>query len=204
MKRFVDVYYGTYSAYTAISSGIYVKCPRCNGLGFVTADKNQSYFKCTKCGKSMTKERKNYRYDIHNQCRKCGRYYKINVTEERLQHFHQLYVHCPSCGYGMSGVVQKKIEKFDSFDNSIQKTQEPFFGLKLWFLAYFNGKPVWALNREHLAYLIDYLSADLREKPVRLKLRKTQAHHLPTFMKTAKHRDKIVKLLKDMQAGKKE
>ena len=43
--------------------------------------------------------------------------------------------------------------------------ENPIFGLELWFLTSFQGKPVWALNREHLAYLIDYLSADLREKP---------------------------------------
>ena len=42
--------------------------------------------------------------------------------------------------------------------------REPYFGLELWFLTSFQGKPVWALNREHLAYLIGYLSADLREK----------------------------------------
>ena len=60
------------------------------------------------------------------------------------------------------------------------------------------GKPVWALNREHLAYLIDYLSADLREKPSGSQ-KKTQADHLPTFMKTAKNRERIVKLLKKLQ-----
>ena len=62
----------------------------------------------------------------------------------------------------------------------------------------FQGKPAWALNREHLAYLIDYLSADLREKPMG-RAKKTQADHLPTFMKTAKNRERIVKLLKKMQ-----
>ena len=62
------------------------------------------------------------------------------------------------------------------------------------------GKPVWALNREHLAYLIGYLSADLREKPSG-RQKKTQADHLPTFMKTAKNRERIVKLLKKLQEG---
>ena len=62
----------------------------------------------------------------------------------------------------------------------------------------FQGKPVWALNRKHLAYLIDYLSADLREKPPGGP-KKTQADHLPTFLKTAKNRERIVKLLKKLQ-----
>ena len=55
-------------------------------------------------------------------------------------------------------------------------------------------------GREHLAYLISYLSADLREKPSGSP-KKTQADHLPTFMKTAKNRERIVKLLKKLQEG---
>ena len=56
----------------------------------------------------------------------------------------------------------------------IQGGKDPWFGLELWFLTSFQGKPVWALNREHLAYLIDYRSADLREKPSGSQ-KKTQA-----------------------------
>ena len=102
----------------------------------------------------------------------------------------------PIAGAIMSGEVHKTAEAF-SYIADIQNGREPYFGLELWFLTSFQGKPVWALNREHLAYLIDYLSADLREKPPG-RAKKTQADHLPTFMKTAKNRERIVKLLKKM------
>ena len=95
-----------------------------------------------------------------------------------------IQVKCPKC-HG-AGVVTA------DDDNAY------FRYLELWFLTSFQGKPVWALNREHLAYLISYLSADLREKPMG-RAKKTQADHLPTFMKTAKNRERIVKLLKKMQ-----
>ncbi len=76
---------------------------------------------------------------------------------------------------------------------------EPYFTHSAYSaLTSVQDKPVWALNREHLAYLIDYLSADLREKPLG-RAKKTQADHLPTFMKTAKNRERIVKLLKKLQ-----
>lgn len=97
----------------------------------------------------------------------------------------------------MSGEVHKTAESF-SYIGEIRDGREPYFGLELWFLTSFQGKPVWALNREHLAYLIGYLSADLREKPSGSQ-KKTQADHLPTFMKTAKNRERIVKLLKKLQ-----
>ena len=93
----------------------------------------------------------------------------------------------------IDGLVER-----DVYKRQIQGGREPYFGLELWFLTSFQGKAVWALNREHLAYLINYLSADLREKPPgRAKM--TQADHLPTFMKTAKNRERIVKLLKKLQ-----
>ena len=97
----------------------------------------------------------------------------------------------------MSGKVHKTAEVF-SYTGDIENGKEPYLGLELWFLTFLHNKPVWALNREHLAYLIDYLSADLREKPFSIP-KKTQADHLPTFMKTAKNRERIVKILKDMQ-----
>lgn len=64
----------------------------------------------------------------------------------------------------------------------------------------FYNKLVWALNWEHLHYLIHYLSADLREKPFSTyTIMKTQADHLPTFMKIAKNRKGIVKALEKIQ-----
>ena len=110
-----------------------------------------------------------------------------------------LHVVCPYCGATMSGKVHKTAEAF-SYSAEIRGGKEPWFGLELWFLTSFQDKPVWALNREHLAYLIGYLSADLREKPAGKNVRRTQADHLPTFMKTAKNRERIVKLLKKLQA----
>ena len=45
---------------------------------------------------------------------------------------------------------------------------------------------------------MDALSADLRENPLDSP-RKTQADHLPTFMKTAKNRERTVTLLRKLQ-----
>ena len=58
---------------------------------------------------------------------------------------------------------------------------------------------IWALNREHLTYLIDYLSADLREKPSgENTTMRTQADMLPAFFKTAKNREGIIKCLEKL------
>ena len=72
----------------------------------------------------------------------------------------------------MSGKVHITSEAF-SYIGEIENGKDPYFGLELWFLTFFHNKPVWALNREHLAYLIGYLSADLREKPFSIPKKNT-------------------------------
>lgn len=197
MERMIDKPYFTYTVSSALSSGLNVKCPKCHGFGIVTANANTAFFKCTDCGYTEEKDRTIYRYDVHNQCKCCGRYYRADIQDEDKQHFQVLCVACPFCGTVMSGKVHKTAEAI-SYIGEIENGKEPYFGLELWFLTFFRNKPVWALNREYLTYLIEYLSADLREKPFSIP-KKTQADHLPTFMKTAKNRERIVKLLKDMQ-----
>jgi len=192
MKRVVDKPYFAYSAYTALTSELYVKCPKCYCLGIVTANKDTDFFKCTNCGHTKEKERTIYRYDVHNQCQHCGRYYHVDIKDINKQHFQSLHVACPFCGTIMSGKVHK-IPLAYCYIGEISDGYEPFLGFELWFLSSFQSHPVWALNKEHL----DYLNADLRKKPIGHM--KTQADHLPTFMKTAKNRKHIVKLLKKMQ-----
>jgi hypothetical protein len=79
----------------------------------------------------------------------------------------------------------------------IKGGNDPHFGYPLYYQGSFDGKSVWAVNREHLQYMIDYLEADLREKPPGAK--KMQADHMPTFMKLAKNRNSIVKLLRKIR-----
>ena len=77
MSRIIDEPYFTYSAYNALTSGIQVKCPRCHGAGVVTADDDNAYFRCLSCGHRETRDRTIYRYDVHNQCKNCGRYFAV-------------------------------------------------------------------------------------------------------------------------------
>lgn len=198
MKRTVDKSYFEYSAFNAFTSELNVKCPKCHGFGIVTANEDTAFFRCTNCCHTEEKDRTLYTYDVHNQCKCCGRYYRVDIQDTDKQHFSTLHVACPFCKTVMSGKVHKTAKAFYCL-GEITNGYEPFFGLELWFLSSFHNKPVWALNREHLAYLIDYLDADLREKPTEYRSMKTQADHLPTFMKTAKNRKRIVRLLKDMQ-----
>ena len=80
----------------------------------------------------MARNRMVYRYDVHN-------------------------VACPYCGAIMSGKVQRTAQKYSFYGAEIRDGKEPWFGLELWFLTSFQGKPVWALNRERIVKLLQKL-----------------------------------------------
>ena len=197
MSRIVDKPYFTYSAYNALTSGIQVKCPKCHGAGVVTADDDNAYFRCLSCGHRMTQDRTIYRYDVHNQCKNCGRYYRVDIEDTAKQHFPVLHVTCPYCGTTMSGEVHKTAEAF-SYIGEIRDGREPYFRVGTMVFDFISGKTCMGTQPRTSCLSDRYLSAGLREKPPgRAKM--TQADHLPTFMKTAKNRERIVKLLRQMQ-----
>ncbi len=199
-NRIKDRPYGTYSVYNALKTGICVTCPRCGGMGLVTSRDGLGRFQCTSCGHSEAKQRIGHRYRVQDLCQSCGRYYNVPILDRRRQTFPVLRVPCPYCGSVMPGRVEETGQTvWYRSDADLRRGQDPIFGFDLWFRTDLDGKPVWALDRAHLAYLIGYLSADLREKPFDAPGLRTQADMLPTFMKTAKNRARLVKKLQRLQ-----
>lgn len=188
----------TYSTATALQTGLMVKCPACGGPGAVTASPQAFRFRCERCHHVLKKSRAACRRKVENLCPACGRYYRVHLPEE-AGGFSVLRVACPYCGHELPGRVQRVPGGWYSSYGDVRRGREPWFGLELWFLSSFRGKPVWALNREHLAWLVGYLSAGLRERPAVGCLGRMQSDQLPTFMKTAKNRAGILKCLKRMQ-----
>lgn len=197
MTRFYDSPW-QYSTGSALQTGLMVKCPACGGPGAVTADLEGFRFRCERCHKVMQKPRAVFRRKVENLCRSCGRYYRVHLPDE-AGHFPVLRVPCPYCGHQMPGRVQQVPSGAYSNYGDVRQGREPYFGLELWFLSSFRGKPVWALNREHLAWLTGYLSAGLRERPPVGYLGRMQSDHLPSYMKTAKNRAGILKCLLRIQ-----
>ena len=108
IKRVTDERYGKYSVYTVIETGIDVKCPNCGKHGIVSKQEGIYQFICTNCNKSMKTEKFHYCYTVENQCEKCGRYYRVKLTEKTQKNYPALRVECPHCAHRMIGRVQKK------------------------------------------------------------------------------------------------
>ena len=77
------------------------------------------------------------------------------------------------------------------------KPVDNYFGLPLWLTENFRGNNFWAFNYEHLEYLKQYIAADLREKNDRQYW--TLVEKLPTWITSAKNREKIVKLISELE-----
>ena len=75
---------------------------------------------------------------------------------------------------------------------------DPFFGYPLLLQVSVGGEILWAYNEPHLALLTDYISAEIREKSVHRKW--SMVARLPTWMKLAKNRPKVLRGLKKLKA----
>lgn len=202
MKRFVDeVHYSKRG-----DLGVCVVCPNCEKMGMVKYENGEHVFKCHHCFEQKREIGFTLVHKVENQCQGCERFFRVELPKEKHQ-FKVLNVNCPHCNTLTPGKVQKINKTYYYGVHSWNSESNSVYGFPLYFLDYLGGKPIWALNREHLQYLIDYIEADLREKAVIIcpsgrsyRLKRGASYQLPTFMKLAKNRDKVLKILRRMQA----
>lgn len=140
-----------------------------------------------------------------------------DVPYYTFSYWSDMVVVCPACGkagvvcfdkkrgiarFQCGGCCAKKERQCAVFQD-IRHAEDPYFRYPLYFQASYRGKRVWALNREHLQYLIDYLAAGIRTVQPgyyeAYKTMRTQSDMLPSFLKSAKNRDGVVKLLTKLQ-----
>lgn len=201
VKRFQDVRYRTFSFLT----DIVVVCPKCGGAGTVhlNRERNTALFQCGSCFmKREVAPCGNYAFEVTGQCTSTGKYFRVFMPTNKI-YGQKIKVRCPYCGELAIGDVLDKRGKGRIIFETMKHAEDPYFHYPLYFQVSFRGKTIWALNREHLQYLIDYLSADLRtvqpDFHKRYKTMRSQSDMLPSFMKRAKNRDGIVKVLTKLQ-----
>jgi endogenous inhibitor of DNA gyrase (YacG/DUF329 family) len=204
-KRHVD---RDYYAFTHWNVDIDVRCPHCQKRGVVT---NQS-FTCHHCAKREKITLKTT-YKVDEICTHCQRHFRIEITDVLQQRLKMLHIQCPHCHTMQNAVIKTSSDRNRGFSYMchphqkngkarLQAGQEPTFGLPFYYQTALQGRVLWAFNREHLLYLIDYLEADLRERPHgfggEFQGMMRQSDHIPKFFKITRHRKTLVKRLKDL------
>lgn len=197
MKRFVD-YGGEPYALSWIlpgPEGIAVRC-HCGSEGSIRCRDGELIFTCSQCMQKKIYEQEAV-YRVSGRCNQCDLWFNEQLHDKR-QYTHKIVNYaCPHCGTMQAMPVKKR---FDGvyYNLAIRDGREPYFGLELYFLSSYRGKPVWAINRAHLNYLLTYIAADQRQRPSYAYTR-TASYRLPRYMKDAKNREGMIKLLTRMQ-----
>jgi hypothetical protein len=77
---------------------------------------------------------------------------------------------------------------------ALQDGADWYFGLPLWLQTPCCGRTLWAYNARHLAFLEEYVRAQLREAPTAegWARNRTLASRLPHWIKSGRHRDDIL------------
>lgn len=119
------------------------------------------------------------------RCGYCGRRISMRRRAETVLRHPLIPLKCDGCG----AVTKVSYEMYPvTVPNALV---DSCFGLPLRLQAPCAGRTLWAFNAQHLAYLKEYLQADLRER--RLMRNASVASRLPGWLKSAKHRDEAVR-----------
>ncbi|SES04452.1 hypothetical protein SAMN04488559_12147 [Isobaculum melis] len=200
--RFIDQspYYFDYH-HVLKTKGVWLVCSTCHHLAILQEKDKAFILTCQTCFKveKITKhENKIYVYQYTGLCKKCGKYLRYDIEAHP---YPIITKPCTACreinvlNLQKNAPISYKYQKVKFLENGL----DPLTGKPLYFLETFKGKAFWALNLEHLNYLIAYVTADLRERDKSHLVWKTAGHTLPKFMKSSKNRETILHKLNKMK-----
>lgn len=203
-KRFKDKLPYHYDFYHVLqTSGILVKCPKCQQAAIVSYPKeeNTASLRCSSCFHQKKLTYADFllttpRYRYNGLCPHCEKFNRLEVPNKKQKAFPII---CKSCSLSFSIYLANDGEPVDYISSPIshylEQGLDPITGQELYYLTSVKNHYFWALNKEHLQYLLHYIEAELRERPD-YPVWRTASHTLPTFVKSAKNRDLLVKKLR--------
>jgi hypothetical protein len=185
---------------------IFVKCPKCESCSKITTLK-EGYFSereksakltCKKCGHLSDSQKKWEGYYIGyagqnyrgRSCGFCGSEFNYE-TEPTKQPFETELIKCNICN-------KEKKYQLNWYRHYGGKPIDPYFGLELYFKKEVKGETLWIYNKEHLEYLKDYISSNIRKREyVGLYALVTR---LPNFITNSKNKNAIINQLNKFDA----
>ena len=175
-----------------------VECPKCQHLAMVTTDYHNacnSQLNCRHCSHSEKSiDLVRYKVSVRRNCGNCGKLISkvIPHSKEPVDAF---ALPCPNCGEVRT--YKPRNEVYQQPYNVPACGQAPIFGLPLWLQGSIKGHLFWAYNRQHLHNIKEYVGAKLRERQTTTHT--TMVEKLPQFIKEAKNREAILKLIEKLE-----
>ncbi|WP_276380445.1 hypothetical protein [Flavobacterium sp. H4147] len=187
----------------SFSSEILVKCPKCESKASILK-KPAEDCKCGKCKVTsfeckhcFTKPRQPIiKYVAYGKryCINCRKSYEFESQAFKKKSL--IYkTRCPHCNFQEEGKTKiKEIIEESKFEKGLMR--ERWYNLPLWFQKEFDNEIFWAYNLDHIYYLERYINAGLRERNSKVNYTSSLVARLPKFVKAAKNREKLLKILK--------
>ncbi|MBS2213660.1 hypothetical protein KEM09_19785 [Carboxylicivirga mesophila] len=194
MKRFQD----KNLTLSSFEDDVLVVCPKCSKRAIVFRTEPGYYskrsIKCPNCMYSQIGRTECYQVDLKCYCSNCASEISIQIPNVNAPK-DKIAVKCDTCGETQSYTPRNiRLELIYEYNGH---PTEPYFQLPLWLVESVKGHSLWAYNYNHLSYLKDYVSADLREKNGRQYW--TMVEKLPDWIKSAKNREAVMKGIEKLE-----
>lgn len=176
-----------------------VECPKCTLLAVVTVDNPYSMNNgCLTCNHCLHIEKAidliRYNAIVKRYCDHCGKPFEITIPGQKDK-VKEVSVACPHCKIARTYKPRNQLYKIGY--QSTGKAADPVFGLPLWLQDKVNDHLFWAYNRNHLNDIKAYVQAKLRERQGTWYT--TMVEKLPQFIKAAKNRDLVLKIIERLE-----
>jgi len=176
-----------------------VECPRCKKEALVIVD--NPYFQkhgkltCANCMHTeSTKDLVRYKLIVRRNCDRCAKEFEIEIPNQK-EKVKEIKIPCPHCGTTRTykPTNERSIVKY--VDTGLPG--DPLFNLPLWLQSEMKGNLFWAYNRKHLNDIKTYVASKLRERQTLTHT--TMVEKLPTFIKDAKNREALIKIIERLE-----
>ncbi|MGI4870270.1 MAG: hypothetical protein ACRYFX_03720 [Janthinobacterium lividum] len=186
------------SYYRAYVAEYLVECPRCHHEAVVTLPnphfRGGARLGCGHCGHAETvAQRLRYRLEVRRNCDTCGRAIAVTIPGKKRPAA-LIAVPCPHCGTVRQ--IKPRHEEYITKYDTAARANDPVFNLPLWLQATVKHDVFWAYNRIHLHAIKTYVQATLRERQTNYT---TMVERLPTFIKLAKNRPALLKIIENLE-----
>lgn len=172
-----------------------VLCPRCQKHGKIDLphflDTKNATFKCQNCHFSeKANDRLRFRSVAKTKCINCENKLEVPI-EGRKKIPKYIVIPCQICNT-RNRIAENWETYFLKYNES--GIVDPVFGLPLYYQMSFRNEIFWAYNDDHLREIRNYVASELRERSTN-KFKMTMVEKLPQFIKEAKNRTELIKLL---------
>lgn len=179
---------------------IHVKCPKCSLQAIVRRTFDSDFYyrdkrvlECKHCYYSQKENKVKYIAYVDTYC--CNNEDKIKFQSQLLNDKpEKIKLKCIVCNQIKE--FKPKILEIPFVANTDNKVcTEMWFNAELWYQTGIGRNVFLAFNLEHLIYMEKYIKADLRERNALVTYSSTLVAKLPKFIKEAKNREKLLKII---------